>query len=181
MTVLTRPVALTGTWRADTTHSWVAFEIPHNVISRFRGEIQDFDAALDAGGAAPVLIGHARVQSIVTRDESLNAHLGSPEFFDAERHPEIGIASTGFEVDGEHVRIPIDLTIKGVTQPAVLEGSLAGPIADPFGGTRIALDLETTVDRRSFGLDWNLPLPGGGLYLGNDVTLVARLELVEEA
>jgi polyisoprenoid-binding protein YceI len=177
--LLDTPV-LTGRWAVDTTHSWVGFEVSHMVVSRFRGEIRDFVASLDASDGTPVLTGTGRVESIVTRDDNLTGHLRSPEFFDAERHPELRVVSTGFEIDGERVRIPAELTVKGITKAVVLEGTAAGPIADPYGNGRIGLDLETTVDRRDFALEWNVPLPGGGLALGHDVKLFARLELVQE-
>lgn len=85
------------------------------------------------------------------------------------------------EFDGDSVTVEAELTIKGIAKTVVLEGSLAGPAADPFGGTRISLELETVIDRREFGLDWNIPLPGGGSYLGDEVELAAALELVQDA
>ncbi len=72
-----------------------------------------------------------------------------------------------------------DLTIKGVTKPVVLQGILTGPITDGYGGERLGLELETTVDRTEFGLNWNAPLPGGDFMLGNDVTIRGAFELTK--
>ena len=113
------------------------------------------------------------------RDENLAAHLASAEFFDAERHPEIRFESTAIRVgeDGDVVAEG-ELTVKGHTKAVEAHGELVHIAEDISGGERIGLSLETTVDRREFGLEWNAPLPKGGFALGNDVKLVVALELV---
>src|SRR5206468_2273718 len=83
--------------------------------------------------------------------ENLTGHLLSPEFFDAERNPELRFESKELRTEGNRVTIDGDLTLKGVTKPVELRGELAGPISDAYGGTRLGLDLETTVDRTEFG------------------------------
>ena len=87
------------------------------------------------------------------------------------------ISSDAFRADGKSVEVNGDLTIKGVTRPVVLQGILTGPITDGYGGERLGLELETTVDRTEFGLNWNAPLPGGDFMLGNDVTIRGAFEL----
>ena len=67
-----------------------------------------------------------------------------------------------------------------MTKPVTVTGTIAGPITDPWGGQRLGLSLETTIDRSAFGIEWNTPLPGGGLAVSNDVALLAELELVKE-
>jgi polyisoprenoid-binding protein YceI len=166
-----------GTWKSDPTHSSVDFSLRHNGLTPFRGGFGDFTATLTDGK----LVGSAKVESITTEDENLTGHLLSPEFFDAERNPELRFESTDLEVDGQNVAIPGELTLKGVTKPVVLRGELAGPVADAYGNTRLGLDLETTVDRTEFGIDWNAPLPSGENLLGNEVKLTAHVQLVQEA
>jgi polyisoprenoid-binding protein YceI len=170
-----------GTWRSDGIHSAVGFAVRHMVVSTFRGELPEFDVTLVAGDGEPRLEGSAPVAAITTKDPNLTAHLAAPDFFDAERHPEVRFASTAIELrpDGELI-VEGELTIKGITRPVVLLGALEGPAEDPFGGSRIGLSLEGTVDRREFDLNWNMPLPGGGLAVGNEVRLVAQVELVRE-
>jgi polyisoprenoid-binding protein YceI len=170
-----------GTWRSDAVHSAVGFAVRHMVVSTFRGELPEFDVTLVAGDGEPRLEGRAPVAAISTRDPNLTAHLASPDFFDAERHPDVRFASTAIELrpDGE-LLVEGELTIKGISRPVVLLGALEGPLEDPFGGTRLGLTLEGSVDRREFDLTWNMPLPGGGLAVGNDVRLVAQVELVRE-
>jgi polyisoprenoid-binding protein YceI len=149
------------------------------VVSTFRGNFREFDALLERPDGTPRLVGTARPASVDVRDENLAAHLASPEFFDAERHPEIRFESSAIRADGEGRFIAEgELTVKGNTQTVEAHGELVHIAADISGGERIGLGLEATVDRREFGLEWNAPLPKGGFALGNDVKLVVALELV---
>jgi polyisoprenoid-binding protein YceI len=162
-----------GTWQADPVHSSVGFRVKYLGVAPFTGALTGFEATLEEGR----LSGSAQVSSIEVKDENLNAHLQSPEFFDAERHPEVtfsGVAAGEGRFDGE-------ITIKGVTRPATLEGTITGPVTDPYGNERYGLSLTTVVDRTAFGIEWNAPLPGGGFALSNDVTLKAELSLVKAA
>jgi polyisoprenoid-binding protein YceI len=163
----------TGTWTADTVHSRVAFEVPY-AVATFSGEVPDFEATLEDGR----LSGVARIESIQVKEENLQAHLLSPEFFDAERHPEVTFASHEIRREGDNVEIDGEITIKGVTQPATLSGIATGPAIDHFGTNRFGLTLTTTVDRTQFGINWNMPLPNGEPALSNEVTLKADLTLV---
>ena len=162
-----------GTWQADTVHSSVGFEVKYLGISTFSGEFTGFAATLADGK----LTGSAPVSSIEVKDQNLKAHLQAPDFFDADRYPELtfsGAATDTGTFEGE-------ITIKGVTKPATLTGTISGPITDPYGNERVALQLQTVVDRTAFGIEWNAPLPGGGFALANDVTLKADLTLVKAA
>jgi len=165
----------TGTWKADTVHSRVAFEVPY-AVATFSGEVPDFDASLEDG----VLEGVARIASIQVKEENLQAHLLSPEFFDAERHPEVSFVSKNITRDGDTIQIEGDLTIKGITRPATLSGLATGPSVDHFGATRLGITAQTTVDRTEFDINWNMPLPNGEPALKNEVTLKADLTLVSQ-
>jgi polyisoprenoid-binding protein YceI len=123
-----------------------------------------------------------RVDSIVVKDENLEAHLGSPEFFDVERYPEIRFVSSAVRRDGDELVVDGELAIKDRKHPVEARGSISGPadLEDLGGGIRLGLALEAVIDRTEFGLDWNTPLPGGGQVLANDVTLTVELELALE-
>ena len=163
-----------GTWTVDRVHSSIGFEVEH-VVSTFRGRFEDYDAQLVDGK----LVGTVAVPSVKVYDENLEAHLQSPDFFDAQLHPELRFESRELAIDEDGtVTLEGDLTIKGITKPVTARGRYVDVTTDPAGGARIGLALETTVDRREFGLEWNAPLPKGGLVLGNDVTLTVALELV---
>jgi len=165
----------TGTWQADTVHSRVAFEVPY-AVATFTGEVPTFEATLEDG----TLTGVAQISSIQVKEENLEAHLLSPEFFDAERHPEVTFVSHRIERNGDAVTLDGELTIKGITRPATLTGTATGPAVDHFGANRLGLQLSTTVDRTTFDMNWNMPLPNGEPALSNDVTLKAELTLVAQ-
>lgn len=165
----------TGTWKADTVHSRVAFEVPY-AVATFTGEVPGFEATLEDG----TLTGVGQIETISVKEENLQGHLLSPEFFDAERHPEVTFVSRSIKREGDNVEIEGDLTMKGITQPATLTGTATGPTVDHFGATRLGLKLETVVDRTAFDMKWNMPLPNGDPALGNEVTLKADLTLVAQ-
>jgi polyisoprenoid-binding protein YceI len=165
----------TGTWKADTVHSSVGFEVPY-AVATFTGEVPGFEATLADGK----LTGVAQIATLKTKDENLDAHLASPEFFDAERYPEVRFESTSFRRDGDRVEIDGQLTLKGVTKPATLTGTIVGPAVDHFGATRVGLKLETKIDRTAFDIKWNMPLPNGEPALAHEVTLRADLTLVAQ-
>jgi polyisoprenoid-binding protein YceI len=176
---LTATAIPAGTYTTDGVHSTAAFAVKH-LLSTFRASFPSFSARLtvDDGGDAR-LVGSVPVAGVAVKDENLAAHLQSPEFFDAEQHPEIRFESIDIAVDGPNVTVTGDLTIKGHTERVTAAGSFVGPIDDPFGNTKLGLQLETVVDRTRFGLNWNAPLPKGGFMLADDVTLTVDLELVQ--
>jgi polyisoprenoid-binding protein YceI len=165
----------TGTWKADTVHSRVGFEVPY-AVATFSGEVPGFEATLEDGK----LTGIGRIETITTKEENLQVHLLSPEFFDAERNPEVTFVSRSAKRDGDQVEFEGDLTMKGITHPATLTGTATGPTVDHFGATRLGLKLETVVDRTAYDMNWNMPLPSGEPALGNEVTLKADLTLVAQ-
>ena len=170
----------TGVWTSDPVHSRVGFLVKHMVVSTFQGGFTDFDITIANEDGDPRIYGAARVESVDVRDETQRGHLLSPDFFDAERNPEITFTSTGIRFDGDELTVDGELTIKGTTRPVEARGALVGPVPAPAGGERIGVDLETTVDRRDFGLNWNAELPKGGVMVDNAVTLTLHLELSKE-
>ena len=166
----------TGTWNADPVLSEIGFSVEY-MAGTFRGTFEKFVVQLADG----VLSGTADVTSISVKDENLEAHLLSPDFFDAERYPELSFRSSQISREGDKVTIAGEVTIKGHTEPAEIRGTISDPITDPWGNERFGLKLETTVDRTKFGLNWNNPLPSGEPALANDVTLSVELQLVQAA
>ena len=168
-----------GVYTTDGVHSSAGFAVKH-LLSTFRGGFGTVNAqvTVDEDGSAR-LQGTVPVSSVIVKDENLQAHLQSPEFFDAEQYPEIRFDSLELTVDGETATLTGDLTIKGNTERVTAEGAVSGPIEDPFGNTKLGLQFETVVDRTKFGLNWNAPLPKGGFMLANDVTISVDLELAQ--
>jgi polyisoprenoid-binding protein YceI len=165
-----------GTWSIDPVHSSADFSIKHTGVATVRGQFREIEGTF-VGGQEPRIAGRIKVASVDTRDESRDAHLASPDFFDAERFPVATFEATEFEPG----RVVGTLTLKGVTREVELEASFGGSAVDAYGGDRIGLELEGEIDRTEFGLTWNAPLPGGGLMLSNTVKLQASLSLVKAA
>jgi polyisoprenoid-binding protein YceI len=172
----TTTVIPAGTWVVDTIHSSIGFAVKHNTVETFKGKIGQFDVQLADGGLA----GTAKVASIQVEDQQMAGHLQTPDFFDAERHPELRFVSNTIERDGDRVSIAGELTLRGVTQPVEISGTVTGPLENAYGQQRIGFDVETTVNRRDFGIDWNLELPTGDPALADDVLITANLALVQE-
>jgi polyisoprenoid-binding protein YceI len=173
--------ASTEIYAADPVHSSVGFRVAHMRVSIFEGSFADVEATLAREHGRLVLEGTAAVDSIsITEPAEFRAHVLGDEFFDAERHPVVRFRSQDVELSEDGTAtVRGELTIKGMTRPLLATGRFAPPVDDPFGGRRAALVLETAIDRRDFGMHWNLPLPGGGDALGTEVTLSVRLELVQ--
>jgi polyisoprenoid-binding protein YceI len=165
-----------GTWAVDKVHSDIGFAVNY-LAGTFTGSFSDFDAELADG----VLRGAARVASIQVKDPNLTAHLQAPDFFDAERHPEITFESKDIRRDGERLTIDGEVTIKGHTEPVEIAGVISDPIEDPYGGQRFGLKLEAKIDRTKFGINWNNPLPSGEPALADEVTLIADVQLSKQA
>ena len=172
----TQQALTTGTWGADTVHSTVGFAVPY-LMGTFQGTFSDFSARLDDG----VLRGTAEVGSVQAKDPNLETHLQSPEFFDAERFPELAFEAKSISRSGDELTLTGELTLKGHTEEVEIQGHVNDPGEDPYGGVRFGLQLETTVDRTKFGLNWNNPLPSGDPALANDVTIIVDLQLVKES
>jgi polyisoprenoid-binding protein YceI len=165
-----------GTWAVDKVHSNVGFAVDY-MAGTFTGSFSDFDAAVTDG----VLQGSAKVASVQVKDPNLEAHLQGPDFFDAERTPELTFESKSIDRDGDKVKIDGEITIKGHTEPVEITGVVSDPINDPYGGERFGLKAEATIDREKFGVSWNNPLPSGEPALSNDVTIIVDLQLSKQA
>jgi polyisoprenoid-binding protein YceI len=171
--------ALAGTFNADPVHSSFGFAVKYQNVSMFRGTLGDVTATFADGK----LEGSAKVESIsIVTPEQFRAHVLSADFFDVENHPTVDFTSTDVTLnDDATATVNGDLTIRGVTKPVTATGTWQAPSADAFGNTRAHLQLDTTIDRTEFGLNWNMPLPAGGNALANEVTLTVDIALVQQA
>jgi polyisoprenoid-binding protein YceI len=180
-TIDTTTIAPAGTWSSDPVHSLVGFEVSY-LAGTFRGQFRAASVTLTVGDdGQSTLEGTAEVGSVDVKDENLNAHLLSPDFFDAENFPQLAFEAEDITVDGDRVTANGEITIRGVTKPITVTGTASAPLEDPWGNLRLGLTLTATVDRTDFGLRWNNPLPGGDLALADEVTIIAELQLVKAA
>ncbi len=173
---------LTGTYEADPVHSSIVFGVRHIQVSNFRASFDGFEARLYPTRSGVRLEGAVRTDSISIREPAeFREHVvRGADFFDGDNHPEIRFKSTHVELgeDG-HATITGDLTMKGISRGIAASGVCQPPVEDPFGARRAALELHATVDRRDWGLDWQLPLPSGGDALGWNVDVTVHLGLVQ--
>jgi polyisoprenoid-binding protein YceI len=178
-TVAAQPFS--GTFRARPEPSTFAFAVRHSGVFWYRGSLSDVAATLRGDGDALVLEGSARVESIsVLEPPAMRDHVLGPEFFDTERHPEITFRSTDVRLDGDgRAEVDGELTIRGATRPVSASGHYAAPRAAAFGEVA-GLQLQTTFDRRDFGFDWQMELPGGGDAVSWDVQVEIDLLLMRD-
>jgi len=169
-----------GTWTVDPVWSALEFEVKKLGLAVIKGRALSFEGRI-TGGKEPTIAGSADVSSLTTFDETRDAHLHSPDFFDAQRYRTVEFRSTSVEQRGDDLVVHGELTIKGTTKLVELHGVFAGAGVDPMGNERIVLEVSGTIDRTDFGLAWNAPLPGGGLLLPNEVTLSASFAAVKAA
>lgn len=175
------PARAADTFEIDAVHSDVTFEIRH-LVSRVGGQFRDFDGTITmdpenpAGSSVRFRIDAA---SIDTRNERRDGHLRSEDFFAVEEHPEITFRSTSIEKTGETTYdVTGILTMRGVSKEITLPVELFGVMQDPWGNQRAGFGIETVLDRKDFGIEWNQALDQGGFVLGDDVTVRIRLEAV---
>jgi polyisoprenoid-binding protein YceI len=167
----------TGTWTLDPVHSSVGFEVAY-MAGTFKGEFHDIGAQLIVDGDRARLEGSAKVSSVDVKDENLSAHLQSPDFFDAEAHPELRFTAEDVDISETDVSARGEITIKGVSRPVEVTGTATAPLVDPYGNDRIGLRLTAAVDRTEFGVSWNNPLPSGQPALADEVRIVTDLQFV---
>lgn len=170
-----------ATYSFDSVHSSTQFEVKHMGVATFAARVKEFDAslAIDDSGAISIT-GTAKMASLDISDETFLGHLLSGDFFNVESTPYVTFASTSVRRDGDTLEVDGELTVRGVTKPVHATGTITGPYESPFGGEKIGITLETVVDRRDYGLDWQAQTPSGTLAAEWDVRLVAHLEFAVE-
>ena len=168
-------VELTGTWDIDPAHTRLGFAARHAMVATVRGGFDVFsgtiviDQADPAASSAEVEIDAA---SLSTGNEQRDGHVRGADFLDVENYPTISFRSTSAEeVDSETYTMTGDLTIKGVSKPVTLELDFQGTGGDPFGNTRAGFEGRTTINRKDWGLSWNVAIEGGGILVVENVKL----------
>ncbi|GAB4439146.1 MAG: YceI family protein [Chloroflexi bacterium OHK40] len=175
---------MSATWVIDASHSSVEFVARHMMISKVRGRFNNFTGTVQfdeqnpANSSVNVQIEAA---SIETRDEKRDGHLKSPDFLDVANHPYITFVSKRVEVvDDSHGKIIGDLTIRGVTREVVLDAEYNGQALSPWGTTSAGFNASTRINRKDWGLNWNVALETGGVLVGEEVTIEIELEIVKQ-
>ena len=169
-----------GVWNVDPVHSSIGFVARHLMVSKVRGGFTSFSGTITIAEnpLESKVEATVDVTSTSTGDDTRDAHLKSPDFFDAEKYPTMTLASTGIEADGKDYVLRTDLTIKGITKPVDFELEFDGVSGDPWGGTRAGFSAEAEVNRKDWGLEWNVVLETGGVMLGEKVKIQLDVEAV---
>ncbi len=174
-----------GDYNIDPAHSVIGFSIRHLEINWVEGRFKDFKGTIrydeqDVTKSAVEFA--AKVESIDTGVAPRDKHLRTADFFDVEKYPEMTFKSTRVERKGKDAYVLHgDLTLKGVTKPVQLPFKLTGAVKDPWGNTRFGVEARTKINRRDFGINYGNALAGGGLDVGNEVTINLQLEAVKAA
>jgi polyisoprenoid-binding protein YceI len=168
-------------WQFDTSHANIGFSVRHMMVSKVHGQFTkwsgqfEFDAQDPAASKAVVEVD---VNSINTNEAQRDGHLRSPDFFDAANFPLMTFRSTKIERHGADYRVSGDLTIRGTTRPVVLDAEFAGAIVDPYGNDRAGFSAKTSIDRKDFGLTWNMLLEAGGFAVADRIEITIEFEAV---
>jgi polyisoprenoid-binding protein YceI len=173
------PVPAPAVWTIDNTHSGVGFQIRH-FVSKVRGKFKDVKGTITADESAwqnAVIDVEIATASISTDNDRRDAHLRSPDFFAADSFPAIRFRSTRIERSGDNAKIYGDLTIRGVTRPVVLDGTMTG-VMKAAQGDRVGFEASTTINRLDYGVKWNRAAEAGGAMLGDEVKVEINIEAV---
>jgi len=170
-----------GVWTVDTSHSTVGFTARHLMITKVRGTFTDFDGTvtIDDDPLASSLVANVRLDSVDTGNADRDAHLRTADFFGVEDHPEMSLRSTAIREDGGDYVLVGDLTIAGQTHPVEFALEFEGVNGDPWGGTRVAFSAETEINRKDFGLEWNVALETGGVLVSDKVKVQLDIQAVK--
>jgi polyisoprenoid-binding protein YceI len=177
------PGYVAGTWDIDASHSTVGFSVRHMMVSKVRGYFRDFAGEIVTAEdpAQSSVTATVDLGSIDTRQEQRDAHIRSADFFDVENHPQMTFRSTAVRTDGADWVVEGDLTIKGRTRPVTLALELNGFGPDAYGGTRAGFSARTDINRNDFGVDIKMPMDGGGVVVGDKITVELEIEAVLRA
>jgi polyisoprenoid-binding protein YceI len=166
---------LTGTWDLDPAHSRLGFAARHAMVATVRGSFGVFSGTIEIDHADPTRSSaevHIDAASLATGNEQRDGHLRSPDFLDVEKYPELVFKSTRAEVvDEDTYRLHGDLTVRGQSRPVTLELDFQGASPDPFGNQRAGFEGRATINRKDWGLTWNVAIEGGGILVGDKVKL----------
>jgi polyisoprenoid-binding protein YceI len=177
-----------ATWQLDPAHSSIEFSVKHMMMTTVRGRFKHVTATLtgdESEARACAVVAEIDVASIDTGAPDRDAHLQSPDFFDAQRFPKIAFRSTRIEGDpegseGSRFRVIGDLTIRDTTTEVTLECVLEGRGQDPWGKERVGFSATASIDRREWGLKWNRAIETGGVLVANRVHIELEVQFVRQ-
>jgi polyisoprenoid-binding protein YceI len=181
MTTATQiPGYLVGTWTIDAVHSDVSFSVRHMMVSKVRGRFSKFEGQLvtTENPLESSVTASIDLTSIDTNNADRDAHIKSKDFFEVETYPTMTYRSTGLRADGEDFVLDGELTLRGVTKSVPLKLELGGFGPDAYGGQRAGFSATTEISRNDFGVDIHMPLDGGGVVIGDKISIHLEIEAI---
>jgi len=174
-TIETPTEIVAGVWSIDPSHSEVGFTVRH-LMTKVRGQFETFEGTVTTGATLAETTAEASIDlnSVNTRDAQRDGHLRSGDFFDVENHGPMTFTTTSF--DGSSATGV--LTIKGVSNTVELDVEFLGIDKDAYGKTRIGFEASTEINRKDFGVDFDIPLDGGKLLVGHKVNITLSIQAV---
>jgi polyisoprenoid-binding protein YceI len=176
---------LTGTWNLDPAHSVLGFSARHAMVATVRGSFTEFTGKLNIDGEDPTKSAaevEVNLASVSTGNEQRDGHLRTNDFLDIETYPTMTFRSTRAETtdDPDEYRLIGDLTIRGVTREVTLDLTYQGRAVDPMGNERIGFEGGTTINRKDWGVNWNVALEAGGFLVGEKVKISLDISAIRE-
>lgn len=170
-----------GIWTVDASHSNVGFTARHLMVAKVRGSFNEFSGTIDVADdpLQSKLTATVDANSVNTGDEGRDAHLRNADFFDVDNHKQWTLVSTGIKPAGDNFVLQTDLTIKGVTKAVDFALEFDGVVNDPWGNTKAGFTAEAEINRKDFGLEWNVALEAGGVVVGEKVKIVLEIEALK--
>jgi polyisoprenoid-binding protein YceI len=180
----TESVVTRTLWTLDPSHSEIGFRVKHLMLTNVKGVFKEYGAEISTNGndfSTAEINFWLNPNSIDTRDEKRDTHLRSSDFFDYEHFNKITFKSTSIEkTKGDLFKMNGVLTIKGIGKPVSFEVEYGGIIKDPWGAEKAGFNISGKVNRKDWGLNWNVVLESGGFLVGDDVSINCEVELVKQ-
>jgi polyisoprenoid-binding protein YceI len=165
----------TSTWTVDPAHTDILFSAKHMMVTTVRGTFREVEGTLSLDESEPTRSSatiRVATGSLDTANQQRDGHLRSADFFDAENHPWLEFRSTTIEhVRGDDYRITGDLTIRETTRPITFDATLLGFYTGMQGQRRVGIAARTKINRKDWGLNWNVALEAGGWLVGEDIKI----------
>lgn len=173
----------TTKWSIDSTHSEVGFKVKHMMFTNVSGKFKTYDAEItteDDDFTKSEISFSADINSIDTNNTDRDNHLKSADFFDAENHPKLTFKSSSLTKSGDEYQLTGELSLHGITKTVKLDAEVSGLLKDPWGNTKVAMNISGKINRKDWGLNWNSALETGGVLVGEDVKLNIELQLLKQ-
>jgi polyisoprenoid-binding protein YceI len=171
-------------WVIDPTHTEVGFKVKHMMFTNVSGKIEKYAAVVETDGddfGNAIIEFKGVIDSITTGSADRDAHLLSPDFFDAAQFPELKFYAMSFtKLDEGDFELTGDLTLHGVTKSLKLAAEFGGLMKDPWGNIKAAFNITGKLNRKDFGLTWNAALETGGVLVSDEVKIVAEVQLIKQ-